>query len=131
MATLTELRAKLGSRADAFTDQELFEAASAAYGPMYSDPKILQKELGYDPEWDFGRGLKIGWQGVKASVAGAGAAAADAVGWQGGRDAALDYGRRQQQQAFQLGRRSDDVDNFAEDPLSFLSSAAGQGRCCR
>ncbi len=45
MPTLAQLRQQLGSAADGFTDEELYVAASAAFGPQYSDPAALRREL--------------------------------------------------------------------------------------
>jgi Large polyvalent protein associated domain 39 len=127
VATIAELRAGLGSEADSYTDEQLYNAYKTVAGPRYRDEKSFNQAVGWDPEWDFGRGMRIAGRGSLAAGAGAGAALADTFGLTGARDAALSYGRDQQKQAFQLGRRSDDVDNFTSDPLSFLSSAAGQG----
>lgn len=126
MSKLAQLRAQIGPAADSLTDQELFEVVQEVYTPLGADPKRLQQQYGYDPEWDFGRGLRIAGRNTLAAGAGALAAGADALGFTGARDNLLTYGRGQQQQAYQLGRRSDDVDNFADDPLSFLSAGAGQ-----
>ncbi len=127
MATIAELRAGLGAEADQYTDEQLYNAYKAVAGSRYRDEKTFNQAVGWDPEWDFGRGMRIAGRGTLAAGAGAGAALADTFGLTGARDSALAYGREQQQKAFQLGRRSDDVDNFTQDPLSFLSSAAGQG----
>lgn len=126
MPTLAEIRAGLGPAADRFTDEQLYNAALQAFGPLYSDPKLLTRELGYDPKRDFTRGLEIATRGTGAALAGAGAALADTVGWESGRDAALGFAQAQQTRAQQLGRSYDDVDNFSQNPLGFLSSAAGQ-----
>ena len=126
MTTLADIRARLGAIADGYTDQELFEVAKQAYGPLYSDPQKLQRDLGYDPGDNFRRGFGIAWKNTKAAVGGLGALGADAVGWEGGRDAALGYARGQRQLAYQAGRRTDDVDNITEDPMAFLSAGAGQ-----
>lgn len=126
MLTLAQLRAQLGADGQYLTDQDIAETAMQVYGPLYRDPKQVQKNLGYDPEWDFGRGLRIAGRNTLAAVGGVGAAAADGLGTTGARDSMLEYARGQQAQARQLGRRSDDVDNFTSDPLSFLSAGAGQ-----
>lgn len=126
MPTLAELRSSLGQAGAALTDQDLYEVAMEAYGPMYSDPKHLQRELGYNPNQNFTRGLKIGGRGSLAAVAGMGALGADVVGATGARDSMLGYAQEQQQKAYQLGRRSDNFDNAGEDPLAFLAAGAGQ-----
>lgn len=126
MPTIAEFRAGLGPDGDRYTDEQLYNAAKATFGSLYSDPKQFDKELGYEPENDFGRGLRIAGRNTLAAGGGAVAALADTFGATGVRDSALAYGRGQQQQAIRMGRRSDDVDNFMEDPLSFLSAGAGQ-----
>lgn len=127
MPTLADLRAKFGPATDAFTDQELYELAAKAYGPLYANEKVFQKEFGYDPNSsNIARGFKIGGRGALGAFAGAGAAVADAVGATDARDSMLGYAQEQQRAAFRLGRRSDDVDNFTEDPLAFLAGGLGQ-----
>lgn len=108
------------------TDEQIVETVYEVYKPRYPDFQTFAKSVGYDPEWDFGRGLRMGGRGVLGALGGAAATAADVLGAEGVRDRALEFQQGQQREAFRLGRRVDDVDNFAEDPLSWLSSAAGQ-----
>lgn len=127
MPTLADIRAKFGPATSAFTDQEIYELAKEAYGPMYADEKSFNREFGYDPNSsNIVRGAKIGARGVAGGMAGFGALVADVVGAAGARDSLLGTAQDQQQKAFRLGRRSDDVDNFLENPTAFIASGVGQ-----
>ncbi|MFN9029632.1 MAG: hypothetical protein ACK54C_02130 [Betaproteobacteria bacterium] len=125
MLTIQEIRARYGGLPD-LTDEQVVQRAYTALQRYYPDFQSFAKEVGYDPEWDFGRGLRIAGRNTLAAGAGAGAALASAVGATGVRDNLLDYAGTQSQRAVELGRTSDDVDNFFSDPGSFLAAGAGQ-----
>jgi hypothetical protein len=117
---------ELGGGLSNLTDEQIARSAHEAYRGYYPDFNDFAKRIGYAPEDDFVRGLKMGGRQTLAAGAGALAMGADAIGATGARDYMLDAARNQSNKAFQLSRRSDDVDNFREDPLSFLSAGAGQ-----
>jgi hypothetical protein len=74
VATIAELRAGLGAEADQYTDEQLYNAYKVVAGPRYRDEKTFNLAVGWDPEWDFGRGMRIAGRGTLAAGAGAGAA---------------------------------------------------------
>ncbi len=127
MPTIADLRTKFGPATDAFTDQELYELASKAYGPLYSSEKALQKELGYNPNSsNVSRGFGIGLRGAGAGFVDFGALLADTAGATDTRDSLLKKGQELKQSAFRMGRRSDDIDNFTDDPLAYIAGGIGQ-----
>ena len=69
MPTLAEIRASLGPEGASFTDEQLYNAAMTAFAPLYSNPKVLQSQLGYDPNRDFARGGEIALRGTGAALA--------------------------------------------------------------
>lgn len=123
--TLQELRDAAGGLST-FSDEELAQATYPEFQRYYPKFEDYAKAVGYDTGDNFKRGLRIAGRNTLAEAGGVGALAADAVGATGARDAALGYAREQSGAAMREGRRSDDVDNFREDPGAFISAGLGQ-----
>jgi hypothetical protein len=125
MLTLEEIRARYGGLPN-LTDEQVVQRAYEALKPYYPDFNSFASEVGYDPNWNFGRGVRMGLRNTAAAGLGAASAGASALGFEGARDYLAEAAQGQQQQAFRMSRSVDDVDNFAQNPGAFLSSAAGQ-----
>ena len=123
--TLQQMREAAGGLSS-FSDEELVQATYPQFQRYYPKFEDYAKTVGYDTGDNFKRGLGIAGRNTLAAGGGVAALAADAVGATGARDAALGYAQRQSSLAQQAGRRSDDVDNFSEDPGAFLAAGLGQ-----
>lgn len=125
LLTLQELRDAAGGLSS-FSDEELAQRTYERYKGYFPDFGEYAKAVGYNPGDNFKRGMRIAGNNTLGSLAGAGAMVADSVGATGLRDRALQYAGEKSNAAMREGRRSDDVDNFSEDPGAFLSAGLGQ-----
>jgi hypothetical protein len=123
--TIQQLREAAGGLTD-FTDQELAEGLYQGYKQYYPDPEQFYKQIGYDPDRNFTRGLEMAGRGSLAAGAAFVGKVAGVVGADSVEDNLLEFAEGQRNRAAQLSRRSDNVDNFWEDPAAFLAAGAGQ-----
>lgn len=129
LPTVAELRERAGGL-DNLTDEQIASAIFETYGPMYGAKSFEEfaPQIGYEPNWDLGRGFQMAGRQIVGGGLRLGAKAAEAVNAPGvGRwlDEAAD---NQFNRSRQLSRGHDDITNVGSvgEAIDWAQQGIGQ-----